>query len=129
LWKLFLTPFMGVPVAREAATALTGGHSLDPGLAHEMLKNATEMVTLLSKRDPFREKNTGTAIQAAGDLAGMFTHVPTQRLGRAGRFIYNYLQDRENPSGITMFDSDSKLRRSVLGGVWHGTVKIPPERR
>src|SRR5215475_521449 len=112
-----------VPVVRDVAHALLGGHDPSLGLMGTEIHNILQAPRDLNKRDPLSHRNMGKLVEDTAALAGVVTGFPMQ-LGRSARFLINYNQDLEHPHGLVQTPWSHDRRRSLLGGLWHGTAEV-----
>jgi hypothetical protein len=115
-----------VPLVRDVAHAVLGGHDPSLGLmiteVHALLGPERD----LAKKDALSGKNAGRLVQDTAAMAGALTGFPLQ-VGRSARFVVNYAQGREHPKGVLQPPWSTERRGSFVGGLWHGTAE-PPRR-
>jgi hypothetical protein len=107
-----------VPLVRDVAHALIGGHDPSLGLMATEIHSLLGPERDLAKKDALNPKHYGQMIQDTVGLAGALTGFPLQ-VGRSAKFVTNYVQGRERQA--------ARSPEAFLSGLWHGTAE-PPRR-
>jgi len=86
-----------VPIVREVVHAVGTGHDPTIGLLGTAAKGYTDFFRQVNPNKEVHD--VGKIIQNIGTVAGISTGVGGTQVGRWGRFVYDFMQDEQTPSG------------------------------